>query len=315
MMLGVSSGKCFGKSGFGVGVPFHFIGPEVAFPLFDIVDLLLVLCTPEEGIGVYIPVVEPFFSFADEPVFPKRAGVLAELQWLILGDERVPDPVVVEIDLALDLQFLAQVSTERRKPENNKGLLEQGDVVFHRLVVQVGDLSQFVKGDRLNNGQSHRVKDFTDDGHIKLENGQTLSRDYRNFTLGYYRTSHSSQGKDADDVFIAQSSASFPASNEKQFYVSASRGIERCLVYTDDKEALKLAALQDANRMSAAEIAEISQDRSLWLIARNSMMQQYKETMEKDFSTKEHAYETEFESLGREFSAQADGPGGHEPGL
>ena len=142
--------------------------------------------------------------------------------------------------------------------------MAQGDVL------RITGNGKTVEGNSLNNGQSQRIKGFTQEGHIELENGQTLSKDYRNFTLGYYRTSYSSQGKDADDVFIAQSSVSFAASNEKQFYVSASRGIERCLIYTDDKEALKWAALQDANRMSASEIVEVSRDRSLWLAARNA---------------------------------------------
>lgn len=158
MVLGVSSGKGLGEGGFGFRVPFHFIGPEVAFPFFDIVDLLLVLCTPEEGIGVYIPVVEPFFSFADEPVFPKRASVLADLQRLILGDERIPDTVVVEIDLAFGLQFLAQVPAERREPKNDKSLFEQGDVVFHCLVVQISDLPQFMKGNLIAQLKGERLE-------------------------------------------------------------------------------------------------------------------------------------------------------------
>ena len=174
-----------------------------------------------------------------------------------------------------------------------------------------------LEGQRLNNGQSHRIRGFTDAGHIQLENGQTLPKDYGNFTLGYYRTSHSSQGKDADDVFIAQSSISFSASNEKQFYVSASRGIERCFIYTDDKDALKWVAQQDANRMSAAEIADVSRDKSLWLAARNAMKEQYPEMMEPQSeykTTKEPTYEGA-ESIERAFSVEADGPGGHEPGL
>lgn len=192
----------------------------------------------------------------------------------------------------------------------------QGDVL------RITSNGKTVEGNSLNNGENHSVKGFTKDGHILLESGVTLSKDYRNFSLGYYRTSHSSQGKDADDVFIAQSSASFPASNEKQFYVSASRGIERCFIYTDDKETLKQVAQQDANRMSAAEIAEVSGDKSLWLTARNAMMQrsveQYRQMAEQHYdneTVRERAYETEYESLGNEFAAQAESPAGHEPGL
>jgi len=188
----------------------------------------------------------------------------------------------------------------------------QGDVL------KITGNGKTLEGSTLNNGQSHHIKGFTQNGHIQLENGQTLSRNYRNFNLGYYRTSHSSQGKDADDVLIAQSSVSFPASNEKQFYVSASRGIERCFIYTDDKDALKWVAQQDANRMSADEIAKVSQDKSLWLAARRAMQEQYHELLEAQpeyETTKEQAYEITKKSLGQDFSAQADRSGGHEPSL
>ena len=83
-------------------------------------------------------------------------------------------------------------------------------------------------------------------------------------------------------MLIAQSSTSFPASNEKQFYVSVSRGVERCFIYTDDKDALKWAASQEADRMSAAEIAESSKDLSLWLASRNAIRQQQVQQCQKD---------------------------------
>ncbi|MEL7121664.1 MAG: MobF family relaxase [Bacteroidota bacterium] len=129
-------------------------------------------------------------------------------------------------------------------------------------------------GQALNNGECHQIKDFTKDGHIKLSNNQTLDKDYRHLTLGYYRTSHSSQGRDADDVFIAASATSFPASNEKQHYVSVSRGVERCFIYTDDKEQLKWAISKDANRMSADEVLQVSKDRSATFLKANLKSQQ-----------------------------------------
>ena len=132
----------------------------------------------------------------------------------------------------------------------------------------------------LNNGESHKIKDFTKDGDIVLDNDQTLAKDYKNFNLGYYRTSHAAQGRDADDVFIAQSAASFAASNEKQFYVSVSRGVERCIIYTDDKESLKWAISKNADRTSADEIARNSHQKSAWLQARNIMQQQQREAFE-----------------------------------
>ena len=99
---------------------------------------------------------------------------------------------------------------------------------------------------------------FDEDGNIRLDNGEILPKDYGSFTHGYYSTSHAAQGKDAQDVFIVQGKESFPASNDKQFYVSVSRGQETCRIYTDNKRALKRAVGRSGERMSATEIASKS---------------------------------------------------------
>ncbi len=168
----------------------------------------------------------------------------------------------------------------------------QGDIL------RVTSNGKSENGRPLNNGENYTIKGFTEGGHIELNDGKVLQKDYRNFTLGYYRTSHASQGKDAHDVLIAQSSTSFAASNEKQFYVSVSRGVERCLIYTDDKEALKWAASQEADRVSAAEVADTSNEKSLWLNARHAFQQRqvqhYQKDMEqynRDKPSKEQTYE------------------------
>ena len=109
---------------------------------------------------------------------------------------------------------------------------------------------------RLHNGQVFLVKGFTADGHIKLSNGRTLDKGYGNFGYGYVQTSHAVQGKDCRDVFVAQGAMSFGASNDKQFYVSASRAKETIKVYTDDKAALKAAVGRSGERTSAKEVAK-----------------------------------------------------------
>ena len=109
---------------------------------------------------------------------------------------------------------------------------------------------------RLNNGATYRIKDFTDQGNIILDNNWVLPNDYGNLDYGYCLTSHASQGKTVDRVFIAQSSGSLRASNKEQFYVSASRGREQVTIYTDDKEALKESIAKSSSRMSATELLE-----------------------------------------------------------
>ena len=105
----------------------------------------------------------------------------------------------------------------------------------------------------LNNGSVYRIKGFDKQGNIVLSNGWTVSRDFGHLAYGYVATSHASQGKSVDEVFLGQSSLSFPASSREQWYVSLSRGRKRVTVYTDDKEALREAVEHSDERTSATE--------------------------------------------------------------
>jgi ATP-dependent exoDNAse (exonuclease V) alpha subunit len=107
---------------------------------------------------------------------------------------------------------------------------------------------------RLDNGTLSRVMAFTAEGGMKLENGSILTPVFSHLAHGYVVTSHASQGKTVDRVFIAQSSESFPAASREQFYVSASRGRESLTVYTDDKDALRLAIQRSDPNLSATEL-------------------------------------------------------------
>jgi conjugative relaxase-like TrwC/TraI family protein len=106
---------------------------------------------------------------------------------------------------------------------------------------------------RLNNGSLYRIKRFDARGNIVLENGWTVGRDFGHLAYGYVVTSHASQGKSVQDVFLGQSSQSFPASSREQWYVSVSRGKERLIVYTDDKKALQEVVAESDDRLSATE--------------------------------------------------------------
>lgn len=112
------------------------------------------------------------------------------------------------------------------------------------------------EGTRINNGDMFTVTGFTKEGDIRLHTGKTLDKEFGHLTHGYVTTSHSSQGKTVDHVFIAQSSQSVPASSQQQFYVSISRGRHRCRIYTDDKRELEKAVKQDGQRMTAREVAD-----------------------------------------------------------
>ena len=107
---------------------------------------------------------------------------------------------------------------------------------------------------RLSNGRLYDIKEFDTHGNIKLSNGWLLGKETGNITHGYVTTSHASQGKTVDEVFIAQSVDSFPASGAEQFYVSASRGKQDIHIYTDDKGELLKHVGESSKRMSATQM-------------------------------------------------------------
>ncbi|MBL7681772.1 MAG: relaxase domain-containing protein [Flavipsychrobacter sp.] len=113
-----------------------------------------------------------------------------------------------------------------------------------------------IEGSRIHNQQTYTVRGFTKNGDIQLSNGKTLDRNFRHFSHAHVITSYASQGKDVDDVFLAQGSLSIPGTNMQQFYVAASRGRERCTIYCDDKAELKKAIMRSADRMTAKEVAD-----------------------------------------------------------
>ena len=106
---------------------------------------------------------------------------------------------------------------------------------------------------RLNNGAQYVVEGFTRQGDIRLNNGWTIDKNFGHLDYGYVVTSHASQGKTVDRVFIGQSSESFPASSREQFYVSVSRARQQATIYTDDKESLLDAVSRSDDRITATE--------------------------------------------------------------
>jgi conjugative relaxase-like TrwC/TraI family protein len=110
------------------------------------------------------------------------------------------------------------------------------------------------KQHRLNNGDIFTVDGFNKKGEIKLDNGVVLPKDFGHIAHGYVDTSHASQGKTVDRVFIAVGDASLRAANRAQWYVSVSRGRESVKIYTEDAEALKSAVQKSPERMSVSEM-------------------------------------------------------------
>jgi hypothetical protein len=112
---------------------------------------------------------------------------------------------------------------------------------------------------RLNNGDMFTVHSIDTEGKITLYSPKNKSicvidKDYGHIDHAYCLTSHTSQGKTVDEVFISQPSSTFTATDAKQFYVSVSRAKDAVHIYTDDKEALLVNASELGDRQSAIEL-------------------------------------------------------------
>jgi hypothetical protein len=107
-------------------------------------------------------------------------------------------------------------------------------------------------GKHFVNGELVEVKRLAGEAII-LTDGRTIPADYRTFTHGYAVTSHAAQGKTVDEVLLVASSRSLPAINQEQFYVSISRGRERCQIFTNDTELLRSHVTDSSARLAAIE--------------------------------------------------------------
>ena len=100
---------------------------------------------------------------------------------------------------------------------------------------------------------------------MTLTDGRTIPATYRTFTHGYAVTSHAAQGKTVDEVLIVASALSLPAVHQEQFYVSISRGRDRCRIFTDDADLLRSHVNRSSTRLAAVEA--VSRERlqaSIW---------------------------------------------------
>ena len=106
----------------------------------------------------------------------------------------------------------------------------------------------------LYNGSRFQVRGFTADGDILVRDGWVIPKDYGFIAPGYVVTSHASQGRTVDRVFIAESTASLRAASKEQFYVSVSRGRGSATIYTNDYGGLSDAIGKSDPRISATEL-------------------------------------------------------------
>jgi len=125
-----------------------------------------------------------------------------------------------------------------------------------KLKIAAGDkllLQANTVGKRFINGELVEVRAIQGDS-VVLADGRVIPQNYRTFTHGYAVTSHAAQGKTVDEVLVVASSRSLAAVHQQQFYVSISRGRERCQIFTDDAERLRAHVTHSSERLSAVEV-------------------------------------------------------------
>src|SRR5262249_31803840 len=108
-------------------------------------------------------------------------------------------------------------------------------------------------GKRLDNGDLFTVAGFTARGDIVDDRGRIIDRNFGHVNYGYVITSHASQSKTVDVIFIRQSGISSGAASREQLYVSVTRG-RQAVIYTDDKESLRRAVKKTEERLTATEL-------------------------------------------------------------
>ena len=125
-----------------------------------------------------------------------------------------------------------------------------------KLKVAVGDrllLQANAARKQFINGELVKVQAIQGDA-IQLTDGRVIPARYRTFTHGYAVTSHAAQGKTVDEVLVVAASRSLAAVSQEQFYVSISRGRDRCQVFTDDAELLRSHVTRSSTRLAAVEV-------------------------------------------------------------
>ena len=109
-------------------------------------------------------------------------------------------------------------------------------------------------GRRVANGELVTVEKVSTDGRIKLRDGRTLAKNYRQFVRGFAITSYASQGKTVDYVLFSDSAIK-PATNRQQWYVTISRGRKGIKIFTSDKAQLRENILRSGDRALAMDLA------------------------------------------------------------
>lgn len=155
--------------------------------------------------------------------------------------------VTVTDPAAVPVQFAGRFSLYR--PEAIA--LADGDLLHFTGTVKTLDGKHTLK-----NGMTKAVAGFTGNGNIRLDNGWEVAFDAGHFRHGHVETSFGSQGSTVQRAILAMSSASLPATNQEQMYVSSSRAKDRMTLYTDNKEEVRDAVQRSSKKLLASDMPD-----------------------------------------------------------
>lgn len=151
----------------------------------------------------------------------------------------VSDPGAVPLDMAERFSLY--------RPETLH--LSAGDVVRFTATTKTIDGRH-----RLKNGDTREVAGFDRKGNVVLDNGWKVAASAGHMRHGYVETSMGSQGRTVRRVILGMSSASLPATNMEQMYVSATRAKQQLSLYTDDKEAVRDRIRESSQKRLALDL-------------------------------------------------------------
>lgn len=190
-----------------------------------------------------------------------QAGYVLQFNQHVQGIKRGSRWMVKAV-CAHELIIMDDAGTERTFPLT----LTQSADVFEALPIglAIGDKIRITRNAfdtnkrKLNNGQQLTITAICPINGLTVQSKTgdaeyTLPVAFGHIAYAYCMTSHASQGATADEVFIVQPAATFNAANAKQFYVSASRGRQQAIIYTDDKAGLLQQVMQDGDRQAVTE--------------------------------------------------------------
>lgn len=106
----------------------------------------------------------------------------------------------------------------------------------------------------LRAGQRYRVAGFTAEGHVILNNGWVVDKDWGGLAQGYVSTGQGSQGITANRAIVVYGTPSLVATRQEGFYVPVSRVRKEVAVLTDSNAVLREAIQRQDRRQSATEL-------------------------------------------------------------